>query len=151
MPAQKLQNEQEFRRWWAEDKPYQWMIDEYMRKYGIEIVPSTIGNWRARLGLPRRQARDLDLVPWSVKSEHQRKYVLTMLRAEGRRRSGAPLPPLQKARLDNWLKFMQEEGCVVHYDPDTEEGFFYVHPRPGKDRDLIREPDKRTRQRGMRE
>lgn len=147
----KLQDPVEFTHWWNEGKTYQWIVDEYRRKYNIEITPGTIGNWRARLGLERRQQRSLELVPWYVEPKHAYRHNLAMLRAEGRRRAGAPLSAIQQRRLDSWLAFMREEDCVVHYDPDTEEGFHLVPRRPGIDKDLVRVPPRNTRVRGRRD
>lgn len=151
MSRDKLVNPDEFDRWWNEGKSYQWIVDEYQRKYDIEITPSTIGNWRARRGLERRQQTDLSLLPWKIERQHRYKHAPAMLRAEGRRRAGMPLSELQTALLNNWLRFMADEDCVVHYDPETEEGFFYVPRRKGVDTDLIRKPPHPTRQRGIRE
>lgn len=151
MPGEKLQSPAEFTKWWNEGKTYQWIIDEYRRKYHIEITPSAIGNWRARLGLERRQQRSLDLIPWTVEERHRYRHALAMLRAEARRRAGAPLSAIQKTRLDSWMAFMKEEDAVVHYDPETEEGFFYVPRREGVDKDLVRMPEHSTRTRGKRE
>jgi len=151
MPGEKLQSPQEFERWWNEGKTYQWIIDEYRRKYRIDITPSAIGNWRARLGLERRQQRSMELIPWQVEERHRYRHALAMLRAEARRRAGAPLSAIQQGRLDNWLAFMAEEDAVVHYDPETEEGFFYVPRRKGVDKDLVREPLRSTRARGKRD
>lgn len=151
MPGEKLQSAQEFTRWWNEGKSYQWIINEYRRKYNLEITPSAIGNWRARLGLERRQQRALDLIPWMIDGKHRYKHALAMLRAEGRRRAGAPLSDIQQKRLDSWLEFLKEEDAVVHYDPETEDGFFYVPRRPGVDTDLVRVPPRSTRERGRRE
>lgn len=151
MPGEKLQSPQEFTEWWNEGRTYEWIIDQYRKKYHIEITPSAIGNWRARLGLERRQQRDLDLIPWKVEDRHRYKHTLAMLRAEGRRRAGAPLSDIQKTRLESWLAFMKEEDAVVHYDPETEEGFFYVPRRPGVDIDLVRQPAHSTRSRGRRD
>lgn len=152
MAAGKLQSEDEFKRWWADGKSYEWIIAEYEKKYHIRITPSAIGNWRARLGLERRQARDLTLVPWTVDPKHRHKHALAMLRAEARRRAGEPQSDTQVYRLANWRKFMDEEGCVVHYDPDDPEGFSYLARREGIDTDYVRVPDKgATRKRGKRE
>lgn len=152
MAGDKLQDAGEFTRWYSdENRPYEWIIQKYRDKYNIEIVHSTIGNWRSRLGLPRRQERNLDLVPWKVEARHRYKHALAMLRAEGRRRAGAPLSPIQQARLDSWLTFMRDQDCVVHYDPQTDQAFFYVPRRPGVDTDLVRVPDRKTRERGTRE
>lgn len=151
MPGAKLQSEQEFTRWWNEGRSYQWIIDQYREKYDLDITPSAIGNWRARLGLERRQSRNIALIPWTVLAEHRYKHAAAMLRAEGRRREGQELSPLQLARLNNWLRFLQDEDVVVHYDPETEEGFFYVPRRPDIDKDIVREPGRVTRARGRRE
>jgi hypothetical protein len=149
--AAKLQNTDEFTRWWNEGKTYDWIVAEYERKYHLVITPSAIGNWRSRLGLPRRQQRNVNLVPWAVKREHRYRHALAMLRAEGRRRSGEVLPDLAAERLARWTAFLAETNAVVHYDPDTEDGFFYVPRRPEVDTDLVREPERNSRERGIRE
>jgi hypothetical protein len=41
------------------------------------------------------------------------------------------------------MEMIKEEDAVVHYDPDTEEGFFYV-PRQEGDDDLIHRPKAKT-------
>ncbi len=141
MPAAKLQNTDEFKRWWNEGKSYEWIIEEYRTKYDLEITPSAIGNWRSRLGLARRQQRDMNLIPWAVLPNHRYRHALAMLRAEGRQRAGEPLSDIQTERLARWREFMKDEDCVVHYDPDTEDGFFYVARRPGVDTDYIYVPE----------
>ena len=143
MPASKIVDEQEVIRWFEEGRTYAWMIDEYKRKYNVETVPSMWGNFRRRRGLDRRITRDDDLIPWSVKPEHRWAYPVMMLRVEARRRAGLDLTEDMQNRLDNWLARLEEDGTVVHYDPDTEDGFYYV-PRRKEDTDLIREPEKKT-------
>jgi hypothetical protein len=66
-----------------------------------------------------------------------------MLRAEARRRAGKDLTETDQNRLKNWMEMIKEEDAVVHYDPDTEEGFFYV-PRQEGDDDLIHRPKAKT-------
>jgi hypothetical protein len=151
VPAAKLQNADEFTRWWNDGKSYEWIIDQYEQKYNLRITTSAIGNWRHRLALPRRHERNVTLVPWTVKPEHRYRHALAMLRAEARSRLGEPLSDIQALRLARWREFMADENCVVHYDPDTEDGFFYVARRDGVDTDYIREPDQSTRTRGKRE
>ncbi|WP_420312536.1 hypothetical protein ACOB87_37875 [Streptomyces sp. YS-B37] len=143
MGARKIQNEQEVVRWFEEGRTYAWMIEEYKRKYGIDTVPSMWGNFRRRRGLDRRIVRDDELIPWFVKEEHRWAYPILMLRAEARRRAGKELTETDSARLASWMKMLKEEGAVVHYDPDTEEGFFYV-PRQEGDDDLIHSPTEKT-------
>ncbi|AXQ61086.1 immunity repressor [Streptomyces phage Hank144] len=143
MAKRKIQNEQEVIRWFEEGRTYAWMIEEYKRKYGIETVPSMWGNFRRRRGLDRRIARDDDLIPWEVKEEHRWLYPVMMLRVEARRRQGFTLTDTDQARLKSWKETLEEEGAVVHYDPDTEDGFFYI-PRSSEDDDIIRRPKRKT-------
>lgn len=142
MPRSKIVNEQEVIRWIEEGKTYNWMVEEYERKYNIQTTPSMFGNFRLRRGLDRRIGRDDNLIPWEVKKEHRWHYPLAMLRVEARRREGRPLRESDAQRLASWKQMLAEQDLVVHYDPETEEGFFYVPRREGVDTDLIREPDK---------
>ncbi|AOQ26928.1 immunity repressor [Streptomyces phage Rana] len=143
MPARKIQDEGEVLRWFEEGRTYDWMVEEYKRKYNIETVPSLWGNFRRRRGLPRRIVRDDDLIPWLIKEEHRWLYPLAMLRVEARLRAGAKVSELELSRVTNWKQMLEEEGAVVHYDPDTEDGFFYVPRQPG-DEDIIHKPQQKT-------
>ncbi|AWY07595.1 immunity repressor [Streptomyces phage Yosif] len=143
MGARKIQDEQEVIRWFEEGRTYAWMVEEYKRKYNIETVPSLWGNFRRRRGLDRRLTRNDDLIPWHVKVEHRWAYPLAMLRAEARLRDGKELSEVEQGRLDSWKTMLTEENAVVHYDPDTEEGFFYI-PRQEGDTDLIHAPKVKT-------
>ncbi len=143
MGASKIVNESEVMRWFEEGRTYAWMVDEYRRKYNIETVPSLWGNFRRRRGLARRINRDDALIPWHVKEQHRWAYPLAMLRVEARKRAGFPLRASDAERLESWLEMLKEEDAVVHYDPDTEDGFFYV-PRAKGDRDIIHEPKRKT-------
>lgn len=143
MSASKIQDDGEVRRWFEEGRTYQWMCDEYLRKYNIETVPSLWGNYRRRRGLARRITRDDELIPWLVTEKHRWAYPLAMLRVEARRRAGREIRDVDLARLTPWKQDLVEGGLVVHYDADTEQGFFYVPARP-EDADLIRVPRRKT-------
>ncbi|AKY03785.1 immunity repressor [Streptomyces phage Verse] len=146
MGARKIQDEGEVIRWFEEGKTYQWMVEEYRRKYNIETVPSLWGNFRRRRGLQRRITRNDELIPWQIKPEHRWLYPVGMLRVEARRREKgeAALSELEATRLGAWKQMLQDQNAVVHYDPDTEEGFFYI-PRQEGDGDLVHKPKKTTR------
>ncbi|GAA2776190.1 hypothetical protein GCM10010521_63650 [Streptomyces rameus] len=139
----KIQDEQEVIRWFQEGRTYQWMIDEYKRKYDIETVASMWGNFRRRRGLDRRITRDDDLIPWEVDERHRWKYPVAMLRVEARLRDGRDLTDNERDRLKSWKEMLAEQNAVVHYDPDTEEGFSYI-PRQEGDDDLIHRPARKT-------
>lgn len=146
MGASKIVNEQEVIRWFEEGRTYQWMSDEYLRRYNLEMSPSAWGNFRARRGLSRRITRDDDLIPWHVKYEHRWDYNLAMLRVEARRRAGHSLRESDASKLESWRRKLDDLNAVVHYDPDTPEGFFYV-PRERGDTDIIRRPKVKTTRR----
>lgn len=138
----KIQNEQEVIRWFSEGRSYGWMQDEYLRRYNIQTTISMWGNFRKRHGLDLRMPRsDVALIPWKVKEEHRWSYALSMLRVESRLRNGATVRHEDMSRLLSWKAKVDESGTVVHYDPDTEQGFWMVPRRPGIDEDLIRVPD----------
>ncbi|XVV02751.1 hypothetical protein ACQPW3_36190 [Actinosynnema sp. CA-248983] len=139
MPASKIQDEREVIRWIEEDKPYRWMVEQYKKKYGIDTTITMFSNFRRRKGLEPRIARDPDLIPWQVKEEHGWATPLTLLRLEARRRAKKPLRPIDETRLNNWLADLKAQDAVVHYDPDTADGFHYV-PREDTDDDIIRRP-----------
>ena len=61
MGARKIQNEQEVIRWFDEGRTYQWMTDEYKRKYGIDVALSMWGNFRRRRGLEHGHGEDVDV------------------------------------------------------------------------------------------
>ena len=144
MPKTKIQDEQEVLRWFEEGRSYIWMVEEYERKYNIETTITMWGNFRRRRGLPKRVVRDDNLIPWLVKDEHRWAYPVAMLRTEARRRAGGSLTPLEQSRVDAWKARLEQDNMVVHYEPDSETGFFYVERREGVDLDLIREPPFKT-------
>lgn len=143
MGASKIVNEQEVIRWFEEGLTYREMVDLYREKYNIETVPSMWSNFRRRRGLDGRIIRNDELIPWAVKPEHRWLYPVQMLRTEARRRAGVELSDSDRSRLESWMRTIEEEKVVVHYDGDTEEGFFYV-PREESDEDIIRRPKIRT-------
>lgn len=145
MPAHsKVQDMQEALRWLEEGKTYSWLVDEYLRKYNIETTISMWAAIRRRHGIENRIVRDETLIPWAVKEEHRHSHPVSMLRAEARKRAGKTLTPMMADMLESWLKGLERDGCVVHYDPDTEEGWWYVPRREGIDKDLIRVPERVT-------
>jgi hypothetical protein len=152
--ATKLQNRDEFVRWYNEGKTGPWIVAEYARKYGITISTGTVSNWRHSLGIEAtRQARDAQLIPWTVKAEHRTVHAYTMLRGEARRRrfGEEALDATLLRKVYSFTAKLRRQGAVVHYDPDHPRGFAIVPARPGVDTDLVRIPDKPTRQRGNRQ
>lgn len=145
MPAHsKVQDLAEALQWLEEGRTYQWIVDEYLRKYNVETTISMWAALRRRHGIDNRIVRDEALIPWAVKPEHRHAHAVSMLRAEARRRAGRQLTPLMQDMLDTWLSGLRQDNHVVHYDPDTDEGWWYVPRREGRDVDLIRVPERQT-------
>lgn len=135
---------QEAVRWLEEGKTYQWIVEEYRRKYHVETTISMWAALRRRSGIDNRIVRDEALIPWAVKPEHRHSHAVAMLRAEARQRAGKTLTPLVADMLGTWKEGLARDGAVVHYDADTAEGWWYLPVREGVDLDLIREPERRT-------
>lgn len=144
MAASKIQDEAEVIRWFEEGRTYAWMSEEYERKYNISTVPSLWGNFRRRKGLTARLVRNDDLIPWAIEEKHRWAYPVAVLRMEARQRAGVELTPTDAGRLAAWKAQLAAGDLVVHYDPETEEGWHYVPRRPGVDLDLIRVPERKT-------
>lgn len=143
MAASKIQDETEVLRWFRENRTYAWMVEQYKVKYNITTSEPMWAAFRRRRGLDRRNTRSEDLLPWKLNDEHRHLYPAMMLRTEGRRRAGKPVAEDKAKKLAGWKTYLEENNLVVHYDPDTDEGFFLV-PREERDTDLIREPEVRT-------
>ncbi|MFF4528197.1 hypothetical protein ACFY1P_02895 [Streptomyces sp. NPDC001407] len=141
MGAKKIVDEDEVLRWFREGKTYDWMIQEYKTKYNTETTRAMWSTFRSRKKLPRRNVRNTDLIPWMVKEEHRYAYPVMMLRAEGRRLAGEELTATDKKRLASWKAELEAEKLVVHYDPDTADGWFLI-PRAEGDHELIHPPQK---------
>lgn len=88
-----------------------------------------------------RTATDETAIPWHpVRPEHRNLHLARMLRAAARRRRGESSAPVVEAQLDKFLQSAEQADFVVHYDPDTERGWFRVPRRVGIDTGLIRNP-----------
>lgn len=141
----KIVDEGEVRDWIEEGKPYRWMVSEYDRKYNLPVSVSMFSEFRSTRGLTRRVVRDPELIPWMVKPEHRIDTILANLRTEARVRAGEAPEDLSYGVRTRWQAFkrrLEEGDLVVHYDPDTEDGFFLV-PRQPEDTDIIRRPKRR--------
>jgi hypothetical protein len=70
-------------------------------------------------------------MPWKVRTEHQNHYLARMLRAYHRRQQGLTSAAPWEYGLGNFLRAVERDNFVVTYEPDTDQGFFRVHRRPG--------------------
>lgn len=123
---------QHLRRWLEEGLTHQAMADRTFEVTGERVSRAAITMALQRYNLVDQQRpRYEHEVPWRVKVEHLRAYPVRMLRTLGRRNSGEPMSAEMSARLDGWLKQLEEANAVVGYDPDSDEGFHYIAREPG--------------------
>lgn len=116
-------------------------VSEILREeFHIDVTPHAISMWRRRRGLPKVKARP-DIIPWPVRTGHSSLWPAKMLRALARREAGEQLPGRVGVDLDRWLSKLDDGDLVVTYDPDTEQGWFYVRRRPGVDVGYVANPD----------
>jgi hypothetical protein len=108
----------------------------------IRVTPAAIGMWRKRQGIAPTMARHAALLPWKLRREHKDLWPAVQLRTEGMRRRGEKISPRQAKSLDDWIANLEAQNAVVHYDRDSENGFYNVPRREGVDLDLIRDPTK---------
>lgn len=116
-------------------------IAEYVYKTtGVKVGRSTVSAALSRAGLTNR-IRYSDALPWErIKIEHNGHYAAQMLRAGARIEAGQKVSDDLSDRYESWKARLDAEDAVVHYDPDTGEGFFYVKRRKGIDKGMIRNP-----------
>jgi len=143
----KIVDHSEVDRWIEEGRTFRWMAEEYLHKYALEVVPTMFSNYRARRGFPRRLTWNDELIPWEIKVEHRWGKPVWALRTEAKLRGGVRVPEDSAERLRKYKDQMDEDGVVIHYDPDTEQGWWLLPRRPGVDLDMIRVPARSTRKR----
>lgn len=131
----------EMRRYLARGLTQQQIADAYEADTGVKCSRSAIGMAINRYGLKSSTPRPRydDLIPWKVRPEHRGRLDHKYLHWEKRRREGKSLTPKQLTMLQNWLERLREEKAVVMYNPDTDQGWWWV-PRQADDVDLIRRP-----------
>ena len=139
MPGSKIVDHQEVVRWFHDGWTAPEMVEYYRRVYNIETSPSMWGNFRARHGLPARNVRNAELIPWQVEERHRFRYPIEMLRLEAQVRAGRQLSEDDKARHASYFARLAERNEVIEYRPETNEGFHLV-PRSPDDVDVIRRP-----------
>ena len=116
---------------------------EVADRFGVSQPAVNRAIWRGRIkGVSYdRTEMGQSFIPWRpLLAQHRSKYPAKMLRAAARRARGQASAPVTAAQLNQFLRSLDAHGAVVHYDPETPEGFFYVPRRVGIDIGLIRNP-----------
>jgi hypothetical protein len=136
----KIVNEEEVKQWIREGRTFPWMVETYRTKYNLEVSAGMFSNRRRQWGMAPKQLQNDELLPWRLNKEHTHEYPALMLRFEARRRAGKPLREQDRRAVERWVKFLADNDKVVHYDPESEDGFSLV-PREADDTDIVRMPE----------
>lgn len=124
----------------------QQIADEIFKTTGHRVTREAVAMAMRRAGISKAATRYSDMIPWSVHKDHEKSYILALLRSAARRKRGLGNSAQWEQRLDSWLKMLDDRGWVVDYNPDTQVGFYYVPRRDeddGPERrwfDVIRRP-----------
>jgi len=80
-----------------------------------------------RYGLAENKPRYRNSLPWRVRDEHGTHYAARMLRLYGRKQQTPDKLNIDESqRLRSWLDMLDREQAIVGYDPDSDEGFYYI-------------------------
>lgn len=138
---QVVPSKRELERYLGAGMTQQQIAEDWSEKTNQSVSRSAIGMAIARYGLSSHKPRPRyeDLLPWKVKAEHRIHADARLLRLEGRRREGKPISAQDLTWLNNWLQELDDANAVIVYDPDTEQGFWWME-RTAEDDDIIRRP-----------
>ena len=106
----------------------------------ITVTRQAISAWRKRRGDDMRPQAPKAL-PWTLRPEHRQLEPARVIRWHARVERGEELDPADRVRYDRAMKRLQDDRVVIHYDPDTPQGWFVLPRREGIDLGIIREPD----------
>lgn len=138
----KLPSESILRKWVeVEGLTHAEIVDRIKEETGEEVSRSSVSAALSRAGYTRRVRYDAE-IPWpKISVDHNASFPLFMLRTQARINRGLPVKGRDRSRLEEWKKELKDKGLVVHYEPRSPEGWFYVPARPGIDTGLVRVPD----------
>lgn len=118
----------------------QQMVDAYFAETGIKVSRSAIAMAMHRTGLANTaHVRHDDLLPWTLRPEHRYQRDARYLRSESRRRRGEAVSAAELRRLQAWKTELDSRNAVIHYDPDSPGGWWWIERTP-YDMDLVRHP-----------
>ena len=142
MPGPKLPRELVLR--WLAEGVTQSEIVERLADMGIDTSQSAISMLKSRHATGAREAAmrtvtRAELLPWTLRPEHRQLHAAKMLRAKSRLDRGEEVGRIQRRQLETWLAGLEADQACIHYDPETEQGFWRVPRRIGID-GIIRDP-----------
>ena len=138
-PPVKVPNKTQLRHYLEKGMTQQQIVDAWEAESGHRFSRSSIAMAIERYNLNSAHPRPTytEMLPWTIRTEHRNHMDARMLRLEGRRRAGVSLSEREQRWLDQWKADLERAGAVVHYERDTEEGFWWVPRTTEHGDDLI--------------
>lgn len=133
-----MPDEATLRRWYLEEHvPFRVMVERWEAISGITVTPQGMAAKCSKYDwfVPRNMRHmGTDLTPWmDIRTEHQDCHDIAMLRKESARRQGKKFSRDANARIDAYLRGLNEDECVVEYRRDSKKGFHHVPRLPGEE------------------
>jgi hypothetical protein len=114
-------------RWQREGLTHAEMVARHEQETGIRVSRASISGAMVRYGLAENKPRYRNSLPWRVRDEHGTHYAARMLRLYGRKQQTPDKLNIDESqRLRSWLDMLDREQAIVGYDPDSDEGFYYI-------------------------
>lgn len=141
---QRVPNKTQMRSYLSKGMTQKEIAEAWEAESGIKVSRSAIAMAIERYNLKSSRPRPTydDLLPWTVAAEHRAHIDARMLRLEGRLRMHGEkaLNEAEHRWLAQWKADLERLGAVVHYERDTEEGFFWIPRQPEHGDELIARP-----------
>ena len=103
------------------------------RDKGVDVTQSAISQAITTGRIKIDTDRATGGIPWLLKPEHRHRHAARMLRTQARLDAGHDIGQSLIPQLKAWRARLEREDSVIHYDPDTDEGFWRVPRRAGVD------------------
>lgn len=135
----KVPNKTQMRLYLSKGLTQKQIVEAWEEDSGYTVSRSAIAMAIERYDLKSSHERPTypEMLPWKVKVEHRGHIDARMLRLEGRRMAGRTLSERESRWLEQWKADLERAGAVVHYERDTEEGFWWVPRTMAHGDDLI--------------
>jgi hypothetical protein len=115
-------------------------VVEILKTQGVSVSQSAISQAISTGRIKVDTGRTSGGIPWHLKPEHRHRHAARMLRTQARLDKGLPIGASLAGQVRAWREALEADDSVVHYDPDTEEGFWRVPRRPSLDLWWYRDP-----------
>ena len=140
MPAKVLPSATELRQLAESGMTQAQIVEHVFEQTGQRVTRAAVSAALNRAGAGKEVVRYDDMIPWTVRQEHNKHYHVRMLRLAAQRKRGVQLNAENAQKLESWIRrYIDGQDAVVTYVPDSEDGFYLVRRRPG-DGEFIRPP-----------